>query len=152
MVIEDLLYLLDYKQLGFPVVSFLIMVVLVIYIMGKDEKRQNKSDQRYEDLVKQFFQITRDISDKNNSALMEIIAELKNVTQNTERNIEKTKEIEEMVENVREKVEDVKEKVITNKGMAYVFREGKINRIKDDQEIDVTREIVQMNDHIFRYQ
>src|SRR3972149_6497510 len=46
------------KDVGFPIASFVIMVSILMYVMKKDEKRQEKTESRYERLVDKFIETT----------------------------------------------------------------------------------------------
>lgn len=68
------------KDVGFPIASFIIMVSILMYVMKKDEKRQEKTEARYERLVDKFIDTTKQISDQHESAFKEITVELKTMT------------------------------------------------------------------------
>lgn len=80
MAIEDLLQpnTVEFiRDVGFPITSFIIMVSILMYVMKKDEKKQEKTEARYEKLVDKFIETTKIISDQHDSSLKDITSELK---------------------------------------------------------------------------
>lgn len=57
------------KELGFPIAAFAITIYTLIYMIKKNEKRQELSDERYEELVNKFIITTKKISDQHEMAL-----------------------------------------------------------------------------------
>lgn len=84
MVVEELIIqdqtVRMIKDVGFPIASFVIMVSILIYVMKKEEKRQEKTEARYEKLVDKFIETTKNVSEQNNTSIKDITAELKNMT------------------------------------------------------------------------
>ena len=75
------------KDVGFPITLVLILLSGIAYMIKKDEKRQERSDNRYDVLVDKFVLEIKDISDKHNkaldnhdNALKEMSNDLKNVS------------------------------------------------------------------------
>lgn len=83
MAIEDLLQpntVTFIRDVGFPIASFVIMVSILMYVMKKDDKRQEKTEARYEKLVDKFIETTKNLSDQHDMSLKDVTSELKMMT------------------------------------------------------------------------
>jgi septal ring factor EnvC (AmiA/AmiB activator) len=56
------------------------MVSILMYVMKKDEKRQEKTESRYEKLVDKFIDTAREMSVKQEKTIKDVTTELKNIT------------------------------------------------------------------------
>ena len=102
------------KDVGFPIASFIIMVSILMYVMKKDEKRQEKTESRYERLVDKFIETSKEVSERHDKSLKDITTELKNIT--SELKIITTK-IDTYSNIIDEKLEA--------RSPSYIFKEGK---------------------------
>lgn len=102
------------KDVGFPIASFVIMVSILMYVMKKDEKRQEKTESRYEKLVDKFIETSKDVSDQHDKYIKDLTTELKNIT--SELKIITTK-IDSYSKLIDEKLEA--------RSPSYIFKEGK---------------------------
>lgn len=83
MAIEDILQpnsVTFIRDVGFPIASFIIMVSILMYVMKKDDKRQEKTEARYEKLVDKFIETTKNLSDQHDTSLKDVTSELKLMT------------------------------------------------------------------------
>lgn len=114
------------KDVGFPIASFVIMVSILMYVMKKDEKRQEKTESRYERLVDKFIETTKEISEKQEKTLKDVTTELKNI-------IVELKSVNINVDVCRRTIDDKLEA----RHISYIFKEE--NDKKIDKENKITK-------------
>ncbi len=106
------------RDLGFPIASFVIMVSILMYVMKKDEKRQEKTESRYEKLVEKFISNSKEVTDEHEKTIRDMTSELKNIT--TEMKIITTK-IDAYSDIINDKLKA--------RSLSYIFKEGKQKEI-----------------------
>jgi septal ring factor EnvC (AmiA/AmiB activator) len=68
------------KDVGFPIASFAVIVSILMFVMKSHDKKQEKTESRYEKLVDKFIGTTKELSDKQENSMKEIAEELKKFT------------------------------------------------------------------------
>lgn len=68
------------KELGFPIASFVIMVSILMYVMKKNERRQETTDVRFDKLIDKIMLTAEEHSNKHQQSLEDITEDLKNMT------------------------------------------------------------------------
>lgn len=81
------------KDVGFPVVAFLMMLALYIRMTKSFEKKQNEDACRYENLVNRFIETIDKISTEQTKALSEMSQQLKAHVQQKDAALEMLKEM-----------------------------------------------------------
>jgi len=63
-------------RLGFPIFMAVLMTSLFIWMMKKDEKRQQKSDEKYTELVNEFISSIKTITKEQSDSMQKIAVQL----------------------------------------------------------------------------
>lgn len=99
------------ERVGFPVAVALMFLYLIIWMIRKDEKRQEKGDERYTALVNEFIDTTKTMANDNQQALGKMTLQLQDsinlissgITKTQIRVSEMRKDIQEIMNRQREK-------------------------------------------------
>lgn len=99
------------ERVGFPVAVALMFLYLIIWMIKKDEKRQEKGDERYTALVNEFIDTTKTMANDNQQALGKMTLQLQDsinlissgITKTQIRVSEMRKDIQEIMNRQREK-------------------------------------------------
>lgn len=105
-------YTVDFiDRVGFPIFMTVIIISIIIWMMKKDEKRQDKSDDKYTLLINEFISTMRTMINDNQQILLKMTQELQESTVKINSNILKTQvkieEIEDDVKNVQKSIEQL---------------------------------------------
>lgn len=119
-------YLVD--KFGFPIgvaiVLLCVIITLVMLIVRSIIERQKLMDSYY-------FKNLDDKLGEHNKSLKDILNKLTDI-------LVELKGLSEKLDTCTDRIYDLE-----SKSIAYIFREGRINRIKNNQEIDVTRDMTE---------
>lgn len=120
-------YLVD--KFGFPIgvaiILLCVIITLVMLIVRSIIDRQKTMDKFY-------FKNIDDKLDRNNTSLENIYDKLTT-------NLLEMKEISLKLCECKDRIDSLE-----SRSIAYIFREGSINRIKNNREIDVTRDMTEI--------
>ncbi len=61
------------ESIGFPIIVFVVSILIIIYLIKKEEKRQLINDKRYNELTNKFIETIKKISDDNNKIIKNLI-------------------------------------------------------------------------------
>ncbi len=67
------------ESIAFPIITFTISILIIIYLIKKEEKRQLSNDKHYEELTNKFIDTIKKISDENNKTLKDISNSIQNI-------------------------------------------------------------------------
>lgn len=68
------------ERLGFQTVLILILIWMINYMIKKNEQRQQLSDKRYEELVKNFIEQMQEMTNKHQQSINSITKGFSNAT------------------------------------------------------------------------
>lgn len=94
-----------------------------MYVMKKDEKRQEKTESRYERLVDKFILTSKEVTDQHNKFLKDITIELQNITA----------ELKVMAAKI-DSYSQILDKKLEAKSPSYIFKEGKQKEILEKEK------------------
>jgi len=80
------------ERVGFPVATTIMVLYTVVWMIRKDEKRQQKGDERYTALVNEFISTMKSMSKDNQSVLAQMAQQLQETTLTINAGIAQTQE------------------------------------------------------------
>lgn len=100
------------KDVGFPIASFVIIVSILMFVMKSHDKKQEKTESRYEKLVDKFIVATKELSEKQENSMKEVSEELK-------RFIIELKDVNAKVDSYKQIIE----RDLEARSLSYIFKE-----------------------------